>query len=68
MTAAKIKDQHVSVKTGLSVLTVLMVRNGTALDPKLSTLAAIADALKMDIRDLFEPRSESAKAKAGRAA
>ena len=54
-------DEQLAEAAGLGRTTVLMVTNGKAEDPKLSTLSAIADALGLSLSEIFE-ESDSAAA------
>lgn len=48
----KISQLELSVKTGLTTRSLSRIECGTN-DPKYSTLVKIAEALDMDLRDLF---------------
>lgn len=50
-------DERLAKESGLGRTTVLMITNGNAEDPKLSSLSAIAKALDLTLQDIFEPET-----------
>jgi transcriptional regulator with XRE-family HTH domain len=53
----KLTNEDVAEKAGLSTFTVSAIRNGHP-DVRLSSLVRVADALSLDMRQLFEPKPE----------
>ena len=57
----KLTNEVVAERTGLSTFTVSAIRNGHP-DVRLSSLVKVADALSLDMRELFAPVSKETEA------
>ena len=60
-TAAKLTQQALAMKAGLSVSVVAHIESGRIPDPRLSTLRALAKAMEVPIADLVTEEDEPAE-------